>query len=74
MATIDYMKLPNLVQLQNFSRDLQYQGLTSGDLDDPVNIVPLAILVFCLITVGAPRGLLAVWVLLNIAIIHPMDL
>lgn len=74
MAAVDYLKLPNLAQLQNFSQDLNYVGVTAEGWDDPVNLVPLALLVLCLATVGVPRGPLAVWVLLNTAIIHPMDL
>lgn len=74
MAEIDYMKLPNLASLQNFSRDLNYSGVTSEGWDDPFNILPLGLLVLCLATVGLPRSLLAFWVLLNTALIHPMDL
>ena len=74
MAGIDYTKLPNVAQLQNFSRDLNYEGMVAAGWDDPVNVIPLALLLFCLVTVGAPRGPLALWVLLNTAIIHPMDL
>lgn len=74
MAAIDYLKLPNLARLQNFSQDLDYVGVIAEGWDDPVNLVPLALLAFCLVTVGVPRGPLAVWVLLNTALIHPMDL
>ena len=74
MAAVDYLKLPNLAQLSNFSRDLDYVGVTAEGWDDPVNLIPVALLLLCLVTAGAPRGPLAVWVLLNAAIIHPMDL
>ena len=74
MPEIEYSKLPNLARLDNFTRDLDYSGVTSEGWDDPVNIVPLALLLFCLVTVGVPRGPLALWVLLNAALIHPMDL
>ena len=52
MVEIDYMKLPNLRQLQNFTWDLNYSGMTAEGWDDPVNIVPLFILPFSLVTVG----------------------
>lgn len=74
MEGMDYMKLPNLAQLQSFQQDLNYTGVIAEGWDDPVNLVPLGLLVFCLLTVGAPRGPLSVWVLLNAALIHPMDL
>ena len=74
MVGIDYMKLPNLAQLQNFHQDLNYTGVIADGWDDPVNLVPVALLVFCLVTAGVPREALAVWVLLNTALIHPMDL
>ena len=73
-GTIDYMKLPNLAQLQNFQQDLNYTGVIADGWDDPVNLVPVVLLLLCLATVGAPRGALATWVLLNTALIHPMDL
>ena len=74
MATVDYVKLPNLAQLQDFNRDLNYTGIISDDWDDPVNAVPVALLLLCLATAGVPRGWLAVWVLVNTVLIHPMDL
>ena len=74
MATVDYLKLPNLAQVQNFSQDLNYTGVIADDWDDPVNAVPVALLVLCLVTVGVPRGAMATWVLLNTVLIHPMDL
>ena len=74
MPGVDYTKLPNLAQLQSFQRDLNYTGVIAEGWNDPVNVVPLGLLLFCLLTVGVPRGALSVWVLLNTALIHPMDL
>lgn len=71
---MDYTKLPNLARLEGFQRELNYTGFVADDWDDPVNLVPVALLVLCLTTVGTPRGALAAWVLLNTALIHPMDL
>lgn len=73
-ANIDYMKLPNLAQLQDLHQDLNYTGVITDGWDDPVNLVPVALLLLCLATAGAPRGPLSAWVLLNTALIHPMDL
>ena len=43
------------------------------DLDDPVNIIPVALLLFCFVFYGVPRGQhkgLAWWALFNGCIIH----
>ena len=74
MAAIQYSQLPNLARLENFTRDVDYSGVVYDGWDDPVNLVSLGLLLLCMGTVGLPRGPLAAWVLLNTALIHPMDL
>lgn len=68
------MIYPNLAKLENFDCDLNYTGIILDGWNDPVNLVPLALLALCL-WCGAPgMGFQAWWVLINTAIIHPMDL
>ncbi|KXJ18996.1 probable 3-beta-hydroxysteroid-Delta(8),Delta(7)-isomerase [Exaiptasia diaphana] len=40
------------------------------DIEDPVNIVPVCLILFCLVFSGRPRGFLSFWAMFNACIIH----
>ena len=67
---------PNLARLNltNFDRDLNYTGIPLDGWCHPVCLIPLVLSVLVIFLAGRPRGLISLWVLFNIAIIHPMDL
>ena len=70
---MSHLVYPNLARLQHFNRDLNYTGIIADGWNDPVNAVPAFLLLLCVCN-GLPSGFQAWWVLLNTAIIHPMDL
>ncbi|XP_064392725.1 uncharacterized protein LOC135340335 [Halichondria panicea] len=63
---------PNLAALSKFDRDLNYTGIISEGWDDPLNLVPVVLLVLCLYC-GLPSGFQSIWALSNAVIFHPMD-
>ncbi|XP_064392724.1 uncharacterized protein LOC135340333 isoform X3 [Halichondria panicea] len=63
---------PNLAALSNFDRDLNYTGIVTEGWDDPLNLVPVVLLVLCLYC-GLPSGFQSIWALSNAVIFHPMD-
>lgn len=64
---------PNLARVERFQRDLNYTGLVADGWNDPINALPL-LLASLLLLNGRPRGFMAWWVLINTALIHPMDM
>ena len=64
---------PNLARVEQFQRDLNYTGMVAEGWNDPINVLPL-LLTSLLLLNGRPRGFMSWWVLINTAIIHPMDL
>ena len=76
---MSHLAYPNLARLDNFTeRHLNYSGIIlEGWFDGPNMLVHLALLVVVLITGGFPRRgcrLEGLWLVINIIIIHPMDL
>jgi len=70
---------PNLANIPNFpERNLNYSGITlEGWSDGPNLYIHLAFLIIALVVGGLPRSdrkLQSFWLLLNIIIIHPMDM
>ena len=56
--------------MQDFNSIVDYFLL---DMTDPVNLIPVAILLFCFTWSGLPQGpekYTAIWVLFNAAFIH----
>ena len=56
--------------MQDFKSIVDYFLL---DITDPVNLIPVAILLLCFIWSGLPRGpdkYTAIWVLYNAAFVH----
>ena len=72
---MSHLQYRNLAPLEGFTRDLNYTGFIADNLADPLNAVPVVLLLLCLLN-GLPfgGGFTAWWVLINTAIIHPMDL
>lgn len=70
---MSHLIYPNLAKVDGFDRDLNYTGIITDGWNDPVNLVPVILLVVCL-WCGLPNGFLSWWALFNAAIIHPMDL
>ena len=76
---MSHLAYPNLARVPNFTeRGLNYSGITlEGWSDGPNLYVHLLMLVVSLLAGGLPRRGCRVegfWLLLNIIIIHPMDL
>ena len=76
---MSHLAYPNLAKIPNFTeRHLNYSGITlEGWSDGPNLYVHLFMLVVSLLAGGIPRAgcrLEGFWLLLNIIIIHPMDL
>ena len=70
---MSHLIYPNLAALEKFDSDLNYTGIIAEGWDDPVNLIPLTLLVLCL-ACGLPSGLQSWWALVNTVIFHPMDL
>lgn len=76
---MSHLAYPNLAGIPDFpERGLNYSGITlEGLFDGPNWIVHLFFLVVSLLAGGLPRQgcrLEGFWLLLNVIIIHPMDL
>ena len=76
---MSHLAYPNLASIPDFpERRLNYSGITlEGWSDGPNLYLHLAMLVVSLLAGGLPRRgrrLEGFWLLLNIIIIHPMDL
>lgn len=76
---MSHLAYPNLALIPNFTeRNLNYSGITlDGWSDGPNLYVHAFMLVVSLLLGGIPRAgcrLEGFWLLLNIIIIHPMDL
>ncbi len=76
---MSHLAYPNLANIPNFEeRGLNYSGITlEGWSDGPNLFVHATMLVIALVVGGLPRKdrkLESFWLLLNIIIIHPMDM
>lgn len=76
---MSHLAYPNLARLDSFpERNLNYSGITfEGWSDGPNLLVHFILLVVILVTGGLPRSgcrLEGLWLMINIIIIHPMDL
>ena len=76
---MSHLAFSNLAKVDNFSeRHLNYTGITlEGWWHGPNIVTHLALLIVVLLTGGLPRKgcwLEGIWLLINIIIIHPMDL
>ena len=73
---MSHLAYPNLARVEGFEeRNLNYSGIILDGWNSPTLLIHPLILVVVLVTAGLPRGGWAAWWnLLNIVIIHPMDL
>ena len=68
---------PNLARLDRpfEERGMNYTGIPLEGWGSPTVLLPPVLLTLLLVTAGRPRGgWLAWWNLINIVLIHPMDL
>lgn len=57
----------------NSTKALEIAKYFAEDIEDPVNLIPVVLILFCFVWSGLPRGkhcALAWWVLINGCIIH----
>lgn len=73
---MSHLAYPNLARLDQFQeRGLNYTGIILDGWDSPTLLAHPIVLVLLLLTAGWPRrGWQSWWLVLNIVIIHPMDL
>ncbi len=73
---MSHLVYPNLARVDGFAeRGLNYSGIILDGWDSPTLLVHPFLLLLTLVSAGRPRGGWAAWwCLLNIVIIHPMDL